>query len=166
MFFQKRPAPSIKPGMPLVTFIPRAPDIRSPTYQNQRYNLHEEPTPPTSLPSLPLHPRTRLLPPLIRVYLHPCSLCRLRFIEILRFHGDDVEVVGKLAGFGAEAEVGHGGDGDGGGLEAEGPFLGGFVLEFEFEGLVLEIGEAGLGGDAGAADASGLVDKGGVSQLE
>lgn len=125
--------------MPFVTFIPRPPYIRSPSHQNKRHNLHEEPSPPTALSPLPFHPRTSLLLPLTWVHFYLRRLPNL-FIEILRFYGDDVEVVRELTCFGAEAKVGDGRDGDGTRFEAEGPFLGGFVLEFEFKGLVLEVG--------------------------
>lgn len=142
--------------MPFVTFIPCPPHIRSPSHQDKRHNFHKEPTPPTSLSPPPLHTRTGLLLPLTRVHFHLRRFPNL-FIKIIGFHRDDVEVVGELACCGAEAKVGDGWDGDGAGFEAEGPFVSGFVLEFEFEGLVLEVSEAGFGGDAGAADAPGLV---------
>jgi hypothetical protein len=66
-------------------------------------------------------------------------------------------VIAEFAGFCGEAEVCDGRDFEVGDLEACGPFVDGFVLEFEFEVLVGEVGEFGNGGDLGVADASGLV---------
>lgn len=146
--------------MPLVTLIPSPPHVCSAAHHNERHNFHEEPTPPTSLAPLRLHPWARLLLAFTPVHLDLRPIRDWRFIQILRLHDDDVEVVGELARFSAEPEVGDGGNGDGGGFEAEGPFFGRFVLEFELEGLVLEVGQAGFGGDVGAADTPSLQKRG------
>ena len=65
-------------------------------------------------------------------------------------------VVGELACFGGEAEVGDGRDFEVGYLEALRPFVFGLVLEFEAEELVLEVGQARFRGDLGVTDAAGL----------
>lgn len=65
-------------------------------------------------------------------------------------------VVGELACFGGEAEVGDGRDFEVGYLEALRPFVGGLVLQFEAQVLVLEVGQARFGGDLGVADSAGL----------
>lgn len=74
-------------------------------------------------------------------------------VEVLGLDADDVVVVAQLAGLGAEAEVGDGGDGRGlVGLEAQLPLVLGLVLELELEALVLPVREARFGGDGIGAD--------------
>ncbi len=65
-------------------------------------------------------------------------------------------IIAQLARFGREAKVGDGGEGEGPGLEAFGPLVFGFVEEVDFEGFLLEVGEADFGGGGGCADAAGL----------
>lgn len=69
-------------------------------------------------------------------------------------------VVAKLTGLSGETEICDGGNGDVGLIsiesEAVGPRVFGLVLEFQGEGLVLEIGETSLGGDGGTAKSTSL----------
>jgi hypothetical protein len=65
-------------------------------------------------------------------------------------------VVGQLAGFGGETEVGDGWDFEVLDLEALRPFAFGLVLQREAQVLVLEVGEARNGGYLGVADATSL----------
>ena len=77
-------------------------------------------------------------------------------VEVPGGDGDDVVVVAQLTRLGAEAEVGDRGDGGGFvGLEAEGPFVLGLVLQLQLQVLVLEVGQPELGRHAGAADTPG-----------
>ena len=69
---------------------------------------------------------------------------------------DDVVVIGQLAGLSGETEVCDGRDLEVGDVEAGGPFVDGFVLKFELEVFILEVGEFGDGGHLGVADAAGL----------
>jgi hypothetical protein len=69
-------------------------------------------------------------------------------------------VVAQLTGLSGETEVSNGGNGDVRlvGIEgkAVGPRIFGLVLQFQGEGLVLEISETGFGGDGGAAKTTSL----------
>ena len=67
-------------------------------------------------------------------------------MHVVRLHLYDVVVVGQLAGLGAESEVVDGREFEGTGLEAVGPFVGSFVLQFDSEGLFLVVGETDFGG--------------------
>ena len=67
-------------------------------------------------------------------------------MHVVRLHLYDIVVVGQLAGLGAETEVVDGREFESTGLEAVGPFVGGFVLQFNPEGLFLVVGEADFGG--------------------
>lgn len=49
-------------------------------------------------------------------------------------------IVAEFASFGAEAQVGNRGDLDALDFKAESPFVQGFVLKFEFESFVLNVG--------------------------
>ena len=81
----------------------------------------------------------------------------------MRLYADDVVVVAQFTCAGRESEVGDGGDtdwevvgrGDG---ETLGPAVIGFVLEFESERFVLEVGQAGLRWDGGFAKSACLDD--------
>jgi len=66
-------------------------------------------------------------------------------------------VVGQLACFGAEAEVGRLGQLDRGGLEAFGPLVYSVVLEVDAEGGFGEVGQADFGGDVCLAEGAGLL---------
>lgn len=72
-------------------------------------------------------------------------------------------VVGEFARFGAETQVGNRGDFDGLDVKAQSPLVLSLVLEFEFERLVLDVGEAEFGGDAGSSDTACLHIRGSVS---
>lgn len=138
--------------MPFRSPIHRIPHIRTPTNHAKQHNFYKQPPPPTTLPS-----SIRIIaPPLWFAPFVLGAFDRLAAVEVVCLDRDDVEVVAQFAGLGAEAEVGDRGDGDGAVLEAEGPQVVGLVLEFEFEGLVLEVGEAGFGGDGCASDTACL----------
>ena len=81
-------------------------------------------------------------------------------VEVVGLDGHDVVVVAQLAGLGGEAEVGDRGDGDVGvrGIQREAvvPGVLRLVLQVQGQGLVLEVGQAGFGGDGGASEATGL----------
>lgn len=66
-------------------------------------------------------------------------------MHVVRLHLDDIVIVGQLARLGAETEVVDGREFEGTGLEAVGPLVGGFVLQFDSEGIFLVVGEADLG---------------------
>jgi hypothetical protein len=69
-------------------------------------------------------------------------------------------VVAQLTRLSGETEVSNGGNGNvslvGVESKAVGPRVFGLVLQFQGEGLVLEVGETGLGGDGGAAKTTSL----------
>lgn len=69
-------------------------------------------------------------------------------------------VVAELTRLGRETQVCNGGDGNvrvgGGQLETIGPRVLGLVLQVQTEGLVLEVGEAELGGDRCIAETTSL----------
>jgi hypothetical protein len=74
----------------------------------------------------------------------------------MRLYRNDVVVVGKLAGFGGEAEVCDGWDFEVGDVEALRPVTFRLVLHLELEGLVLEVGELGDGRYLGITNATSL----------
>lgn len=69
-------------------------------------------------------------------------------------------VVTQLTSLGRETEIGDRGNSNVGILGVEGetfcPGIFGLVLEFQRQGLVLEVGEAGLGRNRGAAETTSL----------
>lgn len=85
------------------------------------------------------------------------GLARVALVQVEGLDGDNVEVVRQLAGFGAEAQVCDGGDFEVGDVEAGCEVVFGLVLQLELEERVLEVGQAGLCGDLGVADSTGLV---------
>ena len=119
----------------------------------KEYDLKEEPGPAALLLGLLPGSGTPTLAAarLVRVAVSAA----LGIVQVLGLDADDVVVVAQLARLGAEAEVRHGGDG---GrlerLEAQFPLILGLVLELELEALVLEVREAGLGGDGLGADST------------
>lgn len=72
-------------------------------------------------------------------------------------------VVTELTSLRGETQVSHGGNGNVGvfGMEfkAWGPGVFRLVLEIESQRMVLEIGQAGFGGDGSASKTSGLISQ-------
>lgn len=114
--------------------------------------LHEEPGPAAGL-LLARHARGRLAGLGVG---RGGRLAGVAAVQVERLDRDDVEVVRELARLGGEAQVGDGRDLEVGDLEAEGVLVFGLVLQLELEERVLEVGDAGFGGDLGVADAAGL----------
>lgn len=81
---------------------------------------------------------------------------RVALVQVERPDGDNVEVVVEFACLGGESEVCDGRDFEVGDLKAGGPFVFRLVGELKLEILVLEVGQATLGGDVGVADAACL----------
>lgn len=127
-------------------------DISAGEGETKEDKLHQEPGPASAV-AVPRHAARRL------AWLGGAGargLAGVALVQVLGLDGDDVEVVAQLACLGAEAEVCDGRDFEVGDLEAQGVFVLGLVLQLELEERVLEVGQAGFGGDLGVADAAGL----------
>lgn len=93
---------------------------------------------------MPRFPRKR-----IRRFISPssasatvslCSVRSLANVHVPCFYSDDIVIVVQFARFSAEAEVQWGGEVQCPGFEAVRPLVDNVVLEFDLQGLVLEIG--------------------------
>lgn len=78
-------------------------------------------------------------------------------ILIVGRDGYDIVIVTQFARLCAEAEVSDRGEGERAGFEAFGPFTLAFVLDIDFQRLLLEVGKTDLGGDACGPDPAGLL---------
>lgn len=109
--------------------------------QTEQDKLQKEPAPATTL----------LLAVLIRLVcvlavVLGCTCGTTRAVQVLGLDLDDVVVVGKLASLGRETEVGDARKLDTRNFEAGGPLIFLLVHQLEGEGLLLEVGNTGLGG--------------------
>lgn len=131
----------------------RPADVGAADNDDEEDNLGEEPCPATALllnvalaaalAALVLTTRGRLV-----------AAARLS-VQVLGRDRDDVVVVAKLTSLGSEADVGNVGDRRGlVQLKASLPLVLNLVLELQLELLVLEVGQAHLGGDARMSDAA------------
>ena len=139
--------------VPLPSAVDCESNIRARNRQPKQHKLHKEPAPaPSALSTLDRGGAT---------FRARCCRCRIAsgvvLVEIERLNTDDVVVIGELARLGGETDVGNGWDLEVWNFEALGPLVFSLVLQVEFEGFILEVGEPGLGGDLGVADTTSLV---------
>ena len=117
-------------------------NVRAADCQDEQYDLGEEPRPAAALP-------VSLLANLSTVLLarRRAAAGAGRAVQGLGSHGDDVVVVAELTRLGGETKVSNVGD-RGGRVQVKAllPLVLVLILELELELLVLEIGEAQLGG--------------------
>jgi hypothetical protein len=127
-------------------------DVGAGEGQTEQDKLDQEPGPAAALP-VPRHAARGLA----RLGgAGAGGLAGVALVQVLCLDGDDVEVVAQLASLGAEAEVRDGRDLEVGDLEAGRVFVLGLVLQLELQERVGKVGQTGLGGDLGVADAAGL----------
>jgi hypothetical protein len=131
----------------------RKPNISSRNNQPEQHELEQKPSPPTTA-SLFL----RILIRFIRILavIFRCAGSTTGRVQVLGFDLDDVVVIGQLASFGGETEVGDSWEFDVRDVEAGCPFVFFFVHELDFQGLFGEVGYAGFGGDVCVAETACL----------
>lgn len=136
-----RPAPRLRLETvgALVAPPSRVPDVASTDRENKKHDLGEEPEPAAALLC------GRLLSPAAAWRRSAVGLCS---VQIFGVDGNDVVVVTQFARLGTEAKVGYLGYGRWlVGLEAKRPLILRLVLQLQLQVLVLEVGQAELGGD-------------------
>lgn len=126
-------------------------DVGSCQGQTEQDELQEEPTPATAFLLCILIRLVRAL----AVVLGGASGATWA-VQVLGLNLDDVVVVGKLASFGRETEVGDTRELDAGDIEAGGPLVFLLVHQFDLERLLLEVGDTGFGGDVRVTESTCL----------
>lgn len=128
------------------------PDVQSRKRKSKHDKLDEEPRPATTF-LLARHAASALWR---RGTRSACGVAPgVLLVQIVRFDGNDVVVVAEFTSLGGEAQVSNGWDLELRNFEALRPFIFCFVLEFEAEVFVLEVGEASFGSNLGVADTAG-----------
>lgn len=139
----------------LVRTIRRKAHVPPSAKRTENEALEEEPGPATLLLILPLRRHFALLSPLIGTprFRHAGLRSRFCIIQVFSRDRDNIVIIAQLSRLGREAEIADRRDHRRlQALKTQIPLILALVLEFELEGLVLEVGKASLGRDVCATD--------------